>query len=164
MTALAAKICSRCGELKELTQFYRHRRDGYFSACIPCSKQQSSDSFSKRREERLRAKVEEQRRRTTRMHATAEYAAWGRRRHLQQYGLTPEKFDEMREAQGGCCAFCGEPKKRLVVDHCHKTGNVRGLLCVRCNVALGYFESLRDAGELQKAEMYVRGLSLAVNA
>lgn len=51
------------------------------------------------------------------------------------YGLTAAEYDALLEAQGGRCAICrGKPKsKRLAVDHNHKTGEVRGLLCSRCN-------------------------------
>lgn len=51
------------------------------------------------------------------------------------YGLTREDYDALLEAQGGKCAICRRrPKsKRLAVDHDHKTGAVRGLLCSRCN-------------------------------
>lgn len=51
------------------------------------------------------------------------------------YGLTSEQYDALLERQGGRCAICrARPKsKRLAVDHDHKTGVVRGLLCSRCN-------------------------------
>lgn len=51
------------------------------------------------------------------------------------YGLTAEQYDALLERQGGRCAICrNRPKsKRLAVDHDHKTGEVRGLLCSRCN-------------------------------
>jgi hypothetical protein len=53
-------------------------------------------------------------------------------------GVTVEQYDAMLAAQGGGCAICGtKPKtRRLDVDHDHKTGRVRGLLCHRCNRAL----------------------------
>jgi hypothetical protein len=51
------------------------------------------------------------------------------------YGLTAEQYDALLERQGGKCAICrARPRsKRLAVDHNHKTGEVRGLLCSRCN-------------------------------
>lgn len=59
---------------------------------------------------------------------------------LRQYGLTAETFKRMTEEQGGRCAICRrqpDEQKRLVVDHCHTTGRVRGLLCGQCNCMLG---------------------------
>ena len=66
---------------------------------------------------------------------------------MRHYGITLEEFDAMHEAQEGLCAACGQPESRrtpsggvapLHVDHDHETGEVRGLLCQRCNFALGY--------------------------
>lgn len=53
-------------------------------------------------------------------------------------GVTLDDYDRMLAEQGGGCAICGAPPKtrRLDVDHDHKTGQVRGLLCVRCNRAV----------------------------
>lgn len=69
-----------------------------------------------------------------------------RRQHLKHtYGLTLEDFDAMVEQQGGRCAICHRvPPYRLCVDHDHEDGRVRGLLCVRCNSALGVFERNRQ--------------------
>lgn len=64
-----------------------------------------------------------------------------------EYGLTVEQYDAMLASQNGVCAICKKretftrsgKKRRLCVDHCHDTGLNRGLLCGKCNVALGYF-------------------------
>jgi hypothetical protein len=57
------------------------------------------------------------------------------------YGIGPEKFDSMRRSQNYGCAICkileSECKKSLCVDHDHKSGKVRGLLCNKCNLLLG---------------------------
>jgi hypothetical protein len=57
------------------------------------------------------------------------------------YGLTNEEYKTMFEEQQGCCKICGkhqsEFKKPLFVDHCHTGGEVRGLLCTKCNSMLG---------------------------
>ena len=63
-----------------------------------------------------------------------------------KYGITPEIYDAILRSQDGRCAICKgiSQHARLGVDHCHRTGKVRGLICVRCNSALGYLkESLR---------------------
>lgn len=57
-------------------------------------------------------------------------------------GVDQETFDKMLTVQGGRCAICGTKtpggRGNFHVDHDHKTGKVRGLLCVCCNVCLGY--------------------------
>lgn len=72
-----------------------------------------------------------------------------------RYGITPEEYLDMEEAQGGVCKICGEPpdKTRLHVDHCHKTGKVRGLLCFKHNLLLGYCDDSVEV--LNKAAAYL---------
>ena len=60
------------------------------------------------------------------------------RRSLKPYGLTIEQFNEMSEKQGHVCYLCGKANKtkqttRLVVEHDHETGKIRGLVCTQCN-------------------------------
>lgn len=59
------------------------------------------------------------------------------------YGMTLDEYYELLERQGNVCAICGKPpkSKRLSVDHNHKTGKVRGLLCTKCNSNLSALES-----------------------
>lgn len=56
-----------------------------------------------------------------------------------RYGISPEAYDRILEAQGGRCAICGDEPgvKRLAVDEDHETGKVRGLLCELCNRGIG---------------------------
>jgi hypothetical protein len=73
----------------------------------------------------------------------------GKYKHLEQrkrcklYGITTEQLKKMESDQEGKCAICGEvPKgKGFQIDHSHRTGKVRGLLCVTCNMKLGSIES-----------------------
>ena len=56
-----------------------------------------------------------------------------------RYGVTKRVYAEILVAQNGKCAICKEiSKKTLAVDHCHKTGQIRGLLCRACNSMLGF--------------------------
>ncbi len=63
--------------------------------------------------------------------------------------MTYQEFKKLLKKQGGKCAICRmfEKKRRMSVDHCHKTGKVRGLLCRTCNIGLGQF---KDNPELLK--------------
>jgi hypothetical protein len=74
-----------------------------------------------------------------------------------EYGLTAGKYDMMVMLQAGRCAICAGPPvnhKRLVVDHCHVSGTVRGLLCHNCNVALGLFKD--NAVIVERALKYLQ--------
>ncbi len=78
-----------------------------------------------------------------------------RKQNLRQYGLTEESYNIMAAKQGNVCAICGAnqvwrkntTRFNLAVDHDHRTGKVRGLLCQLCNTALGIF---KDDPELVK--------------
>ena len=75
------------------------------------------------------------------------YNAKNRRKNcLKKYGLTEADYDRMLAEQGGGCAICGRsyPDKPLVVDHNHRTGKVRQLLCYRCNNLVGMFETSEE--------------------
>lgn len=61
-------------------------------------------------------------------------------RQLKRFGLTVDLFEALIAEQKGVCAICQRPcnsGKRLAVDHCHSTGHIRGLLCLRCNLTIG---------------------------
>jgi Recombination endonuclease VII len=65
----------------------------------------------------------------------------------QRYGIDHDEYERMLERQGGACAICGTERpaknerwKRFDIDHCHRTGRVRGLLCKRCNKIVGVLE------------------------
>jgi len=61
----------------------------------------------------------------------------------RKYALTVEEYQTLLVKQDGYCAMCYE-RKPLVIDHCHKTKKVRGLLCVGCNVAVGHYENHKE--------------------
>lgn len=132
--------CLKCGETKPVADFCKssQAKRGYILHCKSC--------------ERLRA------RNKRRMTPESARAATLR----SKYGITQEVYGQLRTAQGNVCRICRvkPPGKELAVDHCHRTGIIRGLLCQPCNTALGMFKDdpslLREAAnylEMSKAEM-----------
>lgn len=137
------KQCSRCKKLLPLSDFH-HRtngsRIGHVSQCKLCeAKRKKAYIKSKYRPGHLRRKREAAYRRT--------------------YGVTLRDYEELLKKQDGRCAICGTDKpgkrfKHFAIDHCHQTGEVRGLLCNCCNAALGYFGD--DLNVLLKAVRYMQ--------
>lgn len=82
----------------------------------------------------------------------------GRQAHQRQnralrYQLTEQQYAAMVRQHQGRCRLCRRRENKLRIDHCHKTGRVRGLLCHDCNVGLGWF---RDNPEvLRRAARYI---------
>lgn len=73
---------------------------------------------------------------------------------LRNYGISGIEYSILLEKQKGVCFICGKrQKKSLAVDHCHKTGKIRGLLCDRCNRGLGFFKD--SAENLLRASHYI---------
>lgn len=106
----------------------------------------------------------------------AWYRAKGRNTHLMEtYGLSEVEYDAMLERQGFACAICGRTtEKTFHVDHDHRTGRVRGLLCTVCNLqivpvvekyqdrisrALDYLEVFWEKVKQEQLEKYSRVLS-----
>lgn len=110
------KTCSACRESLSLDSFHRNRAmpDGLHSNCKRCVSS-ANTSWRLRNPDKKRA----QHRKT-------------------KYGLTESAFKALSEQQGTECAICHKSRP-LVVDHNHKTGDVRGLLCNNCNRAIGLF-------------------------
>lgn len=71
---------------------------------------------------------------------------------LEKYGLTDLDYAKLLDRQDGKCAVC-QKDGSLVIDHDHKTGAVRGLLCGRCNMGLGQFSD--DVDLLSSAMRYL---------
>ena len=87
-------------------------------------------------------------------------AATKAKHDLKKFGLTLAQYQSMLTAQQGACAICGTIKpggrgkfRPLAVDHCHRTGKIRALLCHRCNGALGMVSD--NIGVLEKMIQYL---------
>lgn len=82
---------------------------------------------------------------------------------MRCYKIDYDQYERMYLEQGGVCKICGgesfllcpTARIKLVVDHCHATGVVRGLLCHNCNRGLGLFQDSQDS--LEKAVQYLKG-------
>lgn len=70
-----------------------------------------------------------------------------------QYGIEDNIYDQMLKKQEAKCLICDEIK-RLVIDHCHATGDVRGLLCANCNSGLGLLGD--NVSNLERAVLYLQ--------
>jgi hypothetical protein len=70
------------------------------------------------------------------------------------YGMSIADWDALYNSQGGKCRLCGVGSNKLVVDHNHRTGKVRALLCQNCNLSLGKFGD--DVPGLEKAITYLK--------
>lgn len=112
------KRCSRCEEVKPISDFSRRSRKtgALHSHCKECNR--------------------------------ANMRSWA-------YGLSDEDHAALLQQQDGVCAVCREEGRPLVVDHNHRTGAVRGLLCADCNIGIG---RLRDNPDyLRAAAEYLGG-------
>lgn len=113
--ALKEQECRKCKTVKSVDEFNKNqKKPGYYPRCKPCVSESQ------------------------------------RRKHLKaKFGLTPEDYQKMSEDQNGVCAICkvrSTDRKgySLPVDHCHTTGQVRGLLCDYCNQGIGSFQDNPD--------------------
>lgn len=136
---MVQKRCSVCRRQKALRLYHKHRRnkDGVSSTCKNCARKRAllwADMNKDRHKKNMRE--------------------W---RFVTRYGINVEDYERMLTAQDGKCALCYSTpaaKKHLDVDHCHTTGTVRGLLCRRCNMALGLFKD--NARVLSAAVRYLK--------
>lgn len=80
--------------------------------------------------------------------------------YLRTYGITLDEYNEWFHTQGGRCAVCDTHQmdlaKKLAVDHDHITGEVRGLLCTDCNMAIGKLGD--DIEGIERALAYLRDI------
>lgn len=95
---------------------------------------------------------------------TEVYRRWSRDKHLKlKYGISTKEYNKLLKAQGGKCAICRATPKakgrrikgytKFCVDHCHKTLKIRGLLCAKCNAALGFLKD--DLKVVSAAQRYM---------
>ena len=153
-SVITQKRCTSCGEIKPITEFYKNRctSSGYGCWCKECDKASKKSYY---RSERVRAAERARylircstpegkarllaRSKSYNQSPKGKLRAW--QRYLEKnYGLTAEAYDLLLESQGGACAICGtspQANRRHHVDHDHTKRVIRGILCGKCNQAIG---------------------------
>ncbi len=126
--------CPKCEGEKSHTSFYKDpgKQSGLASWCKECVCTAAAERYQNPTEVQVEA-----RKRVS------------LRSRLKAYGLTIEHYERILVTQGGGCAICSSDEN-LVVDHCHDTHIVRGVLCRQCNLGLGHF---KDQIELLRAAL-----------
>lgn len=144
------KSCTSCGEIKPLSEFHirRTRADGLAAKCKSCACEY------KRLHYEANAEIYRERQRQWALN-NPEWVRDYRMRSI--YGISADEFDRLYDLQGGCCRICGSNEQRgrggLHVDHDHETGQVRSLLCCKCNPGIGFFNN--DPVLLRAAAAYL---------
>lgn len=146
------KNCSQCGTNKPAAEFFKDQAmpDGFATVCKVCKK---AKTYAWR--EANKDRYNGSQRAYQAAHPEMRYGVGIKRK----YGCTLEQYNAMLVAQEGKCNICDKlhnpavKRGRLFVDHDHKTGAIRGLLCGACNSALGYF--LDDTRIMSEAIAYI---------
>lgn len=147
------KTCTKCNQHKDLSEFHKHKntKDGYMGHCKICKSSWSKEHYQKNRDSIIKR---------CRQYELSR-PEWKRAKSLRYkrkkiYGITQADYDVMYMKQLGLCACCHEPfvKETPCIDHCHKTGKIRGILHNQCNRILGQAQDSID--KLQYAIEYLQ--------
>ena len=135
------KRCSCCKQIKNVTEFSKSDKfkSGYVCVCRECVSKKNKEYSDKHKKQKI---ITNKKYYSNNIETIKDN---NRRNHLRRtFQLLPEDYDKLLEEQGGVCAICGGKSgpysnlehrlPSLCVDHNHKTGKIRGLLCHRCNI------------------------------
>ena len=167
---VTTKICPKCKTEKLLSDFPRSkiRKFGVNSHCLVCSRQSAKNSYhnGSRKEKTKQYYLDNKQENLDYHKRYREIPKNKLRMSFHRFAFKTgipidtliEFYNSRFKKQKGCCAICGrhqtELTRRLVIDHCHKTNKLRGLLCGLCNTGIG---NLKDDAELcLKAYNYLR--------
>lgn len=146
------KICKHHGLLDSKDVFLR---EGKYLRCKLCAYARNR-SWEKRNPEKVK--------RNKALTYLRHCARYSEESIARQHQITVNEYRKLIESQNNLCAICGKQESRIArkdrsvsplsIDHCHKTGKIRGLLCGKCNMALGGFEDSIEM--MQNAITYLR--------
>jgi RNase P subunit RPR2 len=133
------KMCRDCKVLKPRNEFSPRKvnGDGLDSYCRKCGNTRRAESRRKNLERHHEVQ------RAWRRRNVDKRQLYDLRQIAARYGIDEHQYFAMIESQSGACTICGTKQegdgKRLSIDHDHRLGRVRGLLCSNCNLGIGYF-------------------------
>ena len=154
------KVCTKCKEEKKFADFGSapHHKDKKKSQCRKCESKWHSENYKKngKIKERIVAwrKANPEWQKNYQKEYNKRFPMKIREKRLKYtFGIGLEEYNKMFDQQGGRCAICSthqmELNHTLCIDHNHKTGKVRELLCMKCNQALGSIkEDIKSAKAL----------------
>lgn len=118
------KICKKCNVEKQLDQFNKHPKGhlGLDNRCRSCYKVILKENYKNKKQE---------------YSVRNKNSKFDFKKH--KYNIEKHEYNQLVEKQNGLCKICLN-KRNLCVDHDHKTGKIRGLLCHKCNLAIGLLE------------------------
>ena len=153
MNTVSAPIkrrCVKCHKDKDDREFYRRDTGILRRECKICAHKRGAEW----------AKANRDRKNKTSREWAAKNKNYRRIKTLIGHGLTQEEYEKLFQKQNGLCAICRNQedpaykKKYLSIDHDHKSGIVRGLLCHKCNIGIGMFED--DPDRMASALKYLK--------
>jgi len=159
------KRCSKCRETKPIEEFWRNRaaKDGINGYCKTCCRAYrkatnfpvsvATHKCSRCKQTKPAIEFHRNRLSTSGLHTWCKVCS-NLQAVIRNYGLSPEDYQQLRNEQDDQCAICGDFFVSTPhVDHCHTTGEVRGLLCRSCNSLLGHAKDSPNI--LKKAIRYL---------
>ena len=164
------KRCSNCNQIKNIEMFGKNvkSKDGIKTQCRDCetlkskewrsSNKEKSNIISKRYYNDHKDTIAD---RNRERYLTNDGKETSRLKAIEKkFNITGYEYDLLLKSQNGECKICGihesKTKRKLAIDHNHITGNVRGLLCDKCNMGLGLFKDSQEI--LLRAIQYCDGV------
>lgn len=164
---MKSKKCSKCKEVKSTDLFWKRSRnsDGYEFQCVECMNGKPPFKFREKPSSRTCTKCKKTKsttdfylrtyNETKRSLSVCKECMLSRHKNTvyKKYKLTEKEYQDLFNDCDGCCKICEKKLTKIYIDHDHKTNKVRGLLCLHCNTALGFFKD--NIALMKKAITYV---------
>ena len=163
------KKCNKCLINKDLNSFYNNKasKDGKTTYCKECINnrqriwRENNQDHNKNYHIKNKETISKRKKKTNDIYYSKKETKDKVREYylVNTHGITLDVYNYMLEKQEGCCSICGIHiselgVENLYVDHNHKNGNVRGLLCSNCNLGIGHFKDNIDL--LENAIKYLK--------